>query len=114
MPDPCPTCGHVPEPQPSDWLTVDELALVGFLSARLAEHRDAVEAYTTGPARDVAIVAADLSASVQGVVSGFAWTRDPERRLVLWVPLLMLAQPWFEHPDCAPQWRAELQSLLAK
>ena len=111
MPDPCPTCGHIPEPQPSDWLTVDELALVGFLSARLAEHRDAVEPYTTGPARDVAIAAADMSASVQGVVSGFAWTRDPERRRILWVPLLMLAQPWFEHPD-APQWRAELQALL--
>lgn len=111
MTDPCPTCGHVPEPKPSDWLSADELALVVFLVARFSEHRDAVEAYTSGPSRDVAIAAADLVASVHGVVSGFAWTRDPARRAVMWLPMQMLTQPWTEHPDFDPAWRNALLML---
>jgi len=110
MPDPCPTCGHVPEPQPSDWLTEDEQSLVEFLAARISEHRAAIEQHTNGPARNVAIAAADLVASVHGIVIGFAWTRDPSRRAVLWLPLLMLTQPWLEHPDYDPAWRAALEA----
>lgn len=112
MTDPCPTCGRIPEPQPSDWLTDDEAALVGFLTARMAEHREAVEPLTDGPARETAIVAADLVASATALVSGFAWTRDPARRAILRTPLLILAQPWAEHPD--HQWMDELRAILTR
>lgn len=112
MSDPCPTCGHVPAPKPSDWLTDDEQRLVDFLGERMAEHRAACEEFTNGPARLTAIAAVDLVASSMGVVSGFAWTRDPDRRAVLWFPILLLSQPWLEHPDYDPAWRDELASRI--
>lgn len=112
MTDPCPTCGHAPEPQPSDWLTPDELALVEFLTVRMAEHREALEEHTDGPLRELMITASDLVASTVPVVSGFAWTQDPARRAVLRTPLLLLAQPWAEHPD--NQWMDELRSILTR
>jgi len=110
VPDPCETCGHTPEPSPEDWLDADELALVAFLTARLSEHREAVEPHTSGPARPIAITAADLAASALALPHGFAWTREPERRAVLRLPLLLLTQPWAEHPD--HQWLPELRERL--
>lgn len=104
----CPACGRTPPPQPSDWLTADEARLVGFLAARYAEHRVDVEEYTTGPARVVAIAAADLTAVAQSLVYGYAWTSNPDRREVLWLSMVMLTQPWSEHPDFDPAWRDAL------
>lgn len=114
MPDPCPTCGHVPQPRPADWLSPDEVALVGFMVARLGEHRDACEPLT-GPdsaLRMTAIAASDLAGSASAVVEGFAWTVAPERRALLRFPILLLSQPWLEHPDYNPAWRDELATKL--
>lgn len=107
----CPTCGRDSD-DPADWLTPDELDLADFLAARLAEHRDAVEVHTTGRARATAIAAADLCASAAAVVRGFAWTRDPQRRDLLRLPVLLLTQPWVEHPDCRPEWIGEIRDAI--
>lgn len=44
MSDPCPTCGHIPEPTPTDWLTEDEARVVDYLTACLADDRATAEA----------------------------------------------------------------------
>lgn len=110
MPD-CPTCQR-PMDEPSDWLTADELALVSFLQARLAEHRDAADRHTGSESldRETFVATVDLAASALAVVTGYAWTRDPARRAVLRTTLLLLSQPWTEHPDHA--WLDELHTRL--
>lgn len=98
------------EPSPSDWVSPDEIRLVEFLQARLSEHRENVEEYTAGPARAVAVVAVDLSASVGSVVHAFAWTRDQGVRARLRFAVLLLSQPWIHHPD--HEWVDELKERL--
>ena len=98
---------------PADWLTADEAGLLAFLRARLAEDRDyAEQVVQTVDDKPAAVRLADLVASVTAAVAGYAWTADPARRAVLWLPLLVLSQPYMEHPDYAPAWRTDLMTRL--
>lgn len=106
----CSACGQERAPSPSDWLSPDEIRLVEFLQVRLSEHRDAVDAYTTGPARVAAVAAVDLSASAGSVVHAFAWTQDQGVRARLRFVLLLLSQPWIYHRD--HEWVDELKERL--
>lgn len=98
---------------PADWLSPVEADLLAFLRSRLAEDRDYAEQVVEAATDKAAPVRlADLVASVTAVAAGYAWTSEPDRRAVLWLPLLVLSQPYMEHPDYAPEWRADLMTRL--
>lgn len=112
MGEPCPTCGHAPQPSPVDWLTPPDQALAEFLSARYAEDRAVLEAAVDAAhgtdAWVLTVRMADHVTALQGLVEGFRWTADAQTRAIHRRALLMVVQPFEGHPDFDPAWLVEL------